>query len=334
MNYIIYFYKMGSFRPANALSLTDLTAKEAENVVYKSEFTIFFHIFISLAAACFAWVFMLQPLMSKSKIAAGIFGIIWFLVLPIIILASESLLDSILSRDNAIFAYLKFISVWVTLLVVFGFIIYYNIYGDSRKIHIIRTIVISGLFLINILEASFDQIINRRIDDKMNESVDMANGILGIMLSIILVVSVFYSNGIGVVSTKNTTFLNFELGTWFILAYSFWNILFRSYIIQNTGTLYFTIVSLFLPLLLHFMNIGNWFENRALTLFFYAITIIGITKSDGRLLPLYNEQGYIEEADSGSPLSSIQGEDWYKVLLLVLTSVCIIGACIEIYMKN
>lgn len=319
-----------SFRPANAISLDDLTAREAENVIYESEFTIMFHIFISLATACLGWIFMLKPLMSRKKLIFGITSLFWLFLIPLLVVLSGALTDSVMAREDEnnslLFIYLKFFSVWASALFLIGFILY----GDSKNMSKTRTWVFGILLVGNIIEAAQEQIRNKRTG---NEIVDIVNGSFGFILGILVIISLYYSNGVNVVKNKDQVFLNLPLDTFFILAYTFWNILFRSYLLENSGTLLFVVVSLFLPLFLHFMGIGSWFQNRVFTLFFYMLVMIGFSKGQGRIFPVYNEQGYIEEPDSKSPLSYIQGEEWYKVVLLILTGLCLIGSVYTIF-KN
>jgi hypothetical protein len=320
----------------NTTGLSEETIKSIENDVFTSEFTTMFHIFLSLAGACFAWVFMIRPLMVFPK-SYTVFSqqtlamIFWLLIIPIVIYATNSLNDSIFSKDG-VFVYVKFASVWIALLVKMFFVIcFIKGYGESSPwFKQFRTVISTGILFANILEASIDQIQGQK------ENYDIINGSLGIILAVFTIWSGF-NNPVTVIKPTTPTeiysYINFPLSICFILAYTSWNLLFRSYLIQNTGTLFFAVLSLFLPLVLHFLGIGNWLENRAISLFLYAILDIGLAPNGAKIFPMYNEQGYIEQPDSENIISIIQTQEWYKILLIVITVVFLLFSGYNLYTK-
>jgi hypothetical protein len=118
--------------------------------------------------------------------------------------------------------------------------------------------------------------------------------------------------------------VKFDISLWIVLAYTFFDTLFRSYMMNNSSTMLFFMSSMVLPIISDIVYPYSWLHTRVLSLFMYAMIAVGFGKDDTRILPFYNEQGYMEKADSESQLSIIQGEQWYKILMMVLTSVCIL----------
>lgn len=301
---------LNSFRPSALKIDTKLNPPEVENLVYNTEFTNGFHFFISIASACLAWILFLKPTMDlKSLLNVGLI-IFWTVIFPIVILSTDTLTDSIMSRfeSNTIFIYIKFISIWLFSLLLIGLLTYKKMRTSYM------TALVGFLTILNIMEASVDQIINRK-DDK----TDIPNGVLGILIGLVFMYFI-YKKGVNI---KNNV-VHCGLGLGLLLAYTFWNLQFRGYLLQNTGTLYFFVTSLLLPLVANYFIPGSWIHMRVFSLLFYVLTILGFGKDDSRLIPIYNEQGYIEEPDKTSFLSYVQKEDWYRFSLTAVGLLCLL----------
>jgi hypothetical protein len=61
---------------------------------------------------------------------------------------------------------------------------------------------------------------------------------------------------------------------------------------------------------------------------------MGNTANNGaKIFPMYNEQGYIEQPDSENIISIIQTQEWYKILLIVITVVFLLFSGYNLYTK-
>jgi hypothetical protein len=319
---------MNNYRPQALLiqGTNDENKEVIENSVYSQEFTIGFHIIIGIALACLAWCLMIKPIFSSSSenwILAIFSMIIWIVILPIVILATGVLTDSIMSKSSIIFIYIKYVTIWITAMATIFFIYKMKDWSKFKKFSIVL------LAFVNIMEAALDQLQilptedeSKRIEDKKDPS-NMINGIIGIIIALLFVWAGYKSN-FDVTNVHGMNILNYELCYMLIFAYTLWNLHFRSYLLQNTSTFFFFVVSLVLPIISNWYYPGSWFQVRVLTLFFYISIILGLSKDQSRLLPLYNEQGYIQKPDSENWLSYVQKNDAYKYSLIAFTILFII----------
>lgn len=311
---------MTDFRP-RALRIQGINENNkevVENSVYSQEFTIGFHIILGIALTCLCWQLLIKPIFMSKSIIANLF---WVIVLPITLLATKVLTDSIMSKSSEVFIYLKYITIWLTSLTVI-----YLTYTNHPNL---RYYIIPLLAFVNIIEASLDQLQllpsedeTKKIESK-KDPTNMINGIIGILIAFIFLYQ-GYKYGIDIKNVGGMNILDYKLDYMIILAYTLWNLHFRSYLLQNTSTFLFFAASLALPIIANIYYPGSWFQVRVLTLFFYISIVLGISKDQSRLLPMYNEQGYIQKPDSESWLSVVQKEDWYKITLIVFIIIFIV----------
>lgn len=277
--------------------------------------TLGFHLLISLAAPALVWFLFAKPLMTIGpKKSLGLMGLtvfVWCILFPVIMITTGSTKLSISGETD--FVVVKLLSVAFIMLVFQGFIVasYYKKHINSKTM----TWVIGGLFMINILEACYTQFNNYLEPQATSKHViDVLNPIIGLGL-VGIVIATYLHRRIEIVRPdKKQIRLDAKLGTWFIISYTIWNLLFRSRLIENTSSLIFATLSLGLPLICHFTKTGDWLQIRGVGLLSLMIFTFGLTPAmqNFNLLPVYNKDGYDKPSDNESIISKAQSNDVYR----------------------
>lgn len=275
------------------------------------------HFFISIAATLFVWFLFVKPITIRNpEYLMPSILVLWGLVFPLICLCTEAYKDSTTGEDDTKFVIIKFVSLMVALFAIHGFIIYYMRNTVSNKFYITMTVVLGLLLIANILEACFNQYNKYK---EFEESVDLINFIIGLLLCISIVLNyAIPRKTMDIYDKKGRIFLKSNLNIWLILAYTFWNILFRSRLGISSVVLLFTVLTLIFPIITHLSGTGDWLHVRTISLLAYLILITGFSPGDGRILPMYNNQGYDQKDDINSPISKFQQGDAYNWTLLSL----------------
>ena len=287
----------------------------------QSNNTDMFHIYFSLASACFAWLLFVKPLTTVGPgknlyfMLAALIG--WCFIVPLVMIFSDSVNNSISGEDS--FVIVKLLSLVVAIIVIQGFIakFYYTktTFGGNFKI---MTIVINVILMVNIAEACYTQFKNYTTNTDQKTVYNIINPIIGIGLIVSLIINVVKGPGMRVVTSGSNINLFSDLKPWFILAYSFWNVLFRVHLLPNTSTVLFLVVSIILPIVADFAKWGDWLQVRAITLLFIMVVTFGLTNGEGSIVPIYNSEGYNKVIDDENTFSKIQRNDAFKYTLLVL----------------
>ncbi len=274
------------------------------------------HIFISIAAACFAYLFLIYP---STKILNGnkyslIVGtiLIYSIIIPIIMLYNGSI-ETNISGQN-LFVSLKFISVAVFVIIMTLFLIK----NTNGNLDYYMSIILTGILCINILEAVVEQFytsINNDQNIPIENNINVAGSVIGIILIIVLL---YKHNKMSVSRDNSQLKLVSNISIMFAVAYTFWNLLFRIQLIPNTSVFIFFIVSLLLPLFCMITNTGDWLQIRALTLLLVMILTFGIGKNNYSIMPMYNKQGYNQELDDNDPISIFIKNENFKIFLIVM----------------
>lgn len=249
------------------------------------------NLYTTVAAMSFTWLCVCYPLINRIKIVTPLVFFFWLIFIPTYMLFNDSL-NVTLANDNKLFTTIKFLSIVIATLVMQILIV--------KKYDKHVNLIIGSLFFVNILEAVVTQFRDR------DDTVDTLNSVIGIFLLIWLV---FNSN----IKLKGGLQSNFNI--WYILAYTAWNLLFRSELLQNDAVLLFFGVSLVLPIVSHVTNKGDWLQVRAYTLLTTLILTWGLGSGKWRILPQYNQDGYVEEDDK---LKKILNHNGYRYTVLGL----------------
>lgn len=289
-----------------------------------------FDILISISTACVSWLLFYKPITTigpKNTIIYSWLAVaLWAIVLPIILIATKATSNSLTGEDE--FINIKLISIAFGVLLISGFTSYSFIYG--RNINRTVSIVLGVVLIINILEATYTQIKNGIEDtDQKEKVINIGNGVVGAGLCLVLMYMI-YKNTNGLITIpKKTLELKSNFGWYFILSYSFWNVLFRTQLVQNSAVLMFTVTSILLPMLTHYLGVGDWLQMRTYTLLIILVFIYGLTP-DNRFLSRYIEDGYDPEEEKDLWVVKLQKSYIYKYLFLVLA---IIFLALTIYNK-
>jgi len=291
-------------------------------------FTTATHIVVSLAVTLLVWFCLVKPLTSigpKNTLGFMYFALfIWCVIFPIIIFVNKTYDDSITeeSTGESIFVLLKFVSVIIAVFAIQSFISYYFY---KKKVNFnIMTIVLSSIFFVNIAEATMTQFELWKDDKKPNKIIDLINSIVGVLLCVIIVIFYFTKKPMGISKNKDSIQLSCGFDIWYIIAYTAWNLLFRSRLGESTVIVIFALTTLFLPIVTHLTKTGDWLQVRTLGLFAYLVIILGMTEDQGRIFPIYNTQGYNKEEDDNSPITKMQKEDWYTYSLLIIAVITVL----------
>ena len=294
------------------------------------------HIFISIAAVCFAYLLLIIPMTKKllpdtefmylnklvSKkmlpyvlIILALF--IYCIVIPSIMINTGSIYTNISNQDN--FVLLKFISVIVTIFVIYYFLIAYSskLNSDRPKIfgrYDSMSVIITILLICNIAEAVISQW-SKSSSDTFDGQINLANAFLGLLLIMSLV---YHHRSMSIWSRVGSLELISGITASFAIAYTFWNLLFRIQLLENTSILMFLTVSLLLPLYCMYAEIGDWLQIRSITLLFTMILMFGIGLGQSNLMPWYNDTGYDKVVDDKDIITQIFSNESLKIVLVVL----------------
>ena len=279
------------------------------------------HLYITIASMCTIWMLMCYPLIYKinnSWIPFLLAFLFWIVAIPITMFATKSYKAS-LNDDEELFVIAKILSVVLFVVVLhLIFMVSMNLktFGLQRLNMKAVNIVLYLILAANILEAVITQISNY---SEGKNPIDLANGILGLLLVIWLGTDAYLKkSGMNILTNGSSQklFCNFSLS--FIMAYTFWNLLFRSELFKNSSVLLFFGLSLLLPIITHVTGVGDWLQVRAYTLLALMILTWGIGKGEFRIFPQYNEDGYNPEDDEKSMWTIILSQDWYKYTTISL----------------
>lgn len=254
------------------------------------------HIFISFGMTCFTHLAFYVPLTYSIESMFGTLSV-WSVIIPTIMLATKALDANILDSDK--FAIIKFVSVDITLLTIQSFIAY-NFYFDIVPYDVLNY-TLNSLFAVNIAEACVTQAMKK--DDIF---INRLNTILGVGL-IAYVIYSSIENGMDIYNLRLVSGYN----SYFVVSYTLWNTLFKIQMGKHSTFPMFFMVSLGLPLIAHFSDLGDWLQFRAVGLLSYIIYTLGITPLYGRIFPFYNKDNYMED----TVLSKFQNYIRYPLLV-------------------
>ena len=283
---------------------------------------------ISISTSCISWLLFYKPITTIIPEKQGIHKVayswltsgVWAIVLPSILIATDATNNSVTGEDD--FINVKLVSVALGVLLISGFTSYSLIY--DKNINNVVSIVLGLVLIVNILEATYTQIQNGIQDtNKKEKVVNIINGSIGAGLCLVLSY-MMYKNRNDLITIPNGTLrINSNFGWYYILAYSFWNVLFRTQLVQNSAVLMFTVTSILLPMFTHYFGVGDWLQMRAYTLLATLIFIYGLTPDD-RFLSRYIKDGYDPEEEKDLWIVKLQRSYYYKFSFLSLGMVFLI----------
>lgn len=281
------------------------------------------HIYVSIAAACFAWILLCVPattlLKNKGYSAALIcFTLfIYCIVFPSIVISNETYKSAIYGEE--IFRLAKLLSVVIAVLITQS-CLFYTYYYKKNETSSLLTACVYFVFIVNIIEACVTSFKNYyynkpEIDGVTEiEGADLYLCIMGIIMAIGLFINYYKGGKIGVDSGGSKLKLICNFSWLFIIAYTIWNLAFKIQLIEHPLVLTFFVVSLLLPIFTHYFGIGDWVQIRALSLLFVIYMEIGLTKGQGSIFPNYNSEGNIPDKDDN--ITKFFSNKEFKTLLI------------------
>ena len=295
------------------------------------------HLYITIASMTAIWITMCYPLIYKiyGSWYISIFAFLfWIIALPITMFATKSYEVS-LDNDDELFVIIKIVSV-VAFIVILHIMLTY-LYKYKKVDNFWINIILYLIFAANIAEAVGTQMKNSFDDDtgdNKDKYINLFNSIIGIFLIIWLLLDFIKGKRMQLSANSNQMKLMCNFNIFFILAYTFWNILFRSQLFKNTSVLLFFGLSLVLPILTHITGYGDWLQVRAYTLLALMILTWGIGEGEARIFPQYNDDGYDKEEDEESIWTKVLGMDWYRYGMLVLGFVFFVVSVYYLWVNN
>jgi len=313
------------------------------------EITTSTHIFLAVAATCFAWIFFCIPamkLVSGSTWLILITLLIYCIIIPVMMISNGSIFSNLSGEQDFMLA--KFLSVIAGIIIINGCLLYK--YTDfptpflkmlptwisnkltlpswvSKKLpsfEIFMSFMITLLLIVNIGEAGYvsfrAHVEKKQEQDQVTEFQEM-NVILGaaaVGLIIALLPNLFGGKLMNYSTENGFLKLDSKYGIIFIIAYTIWNLAFRIQLIENTSVLLFFVVSLVLPFAAHILKVGDWMQIRAYTLLFLMIINMGLSYGEGSLFPGYNKTGYTNK-DRDDILTKPMRNREFKIALAVLS---------------
>lgn len=279
------------------------------------------HFYITVASICTIWMLMCYPLIYKicdSWTPSAIAFLVWVIGIPMAMFITKSYKAS-LNDEEELFVIAKILSVAIFIVVLHViFIISMNLKKfnltklNNKAVNIVLYLILAA----NIFEAVVTQISNFT---ENNEPVDLANGILGLLLIGWLPFDAWLKkSGMTITTNGFSQQLACNFSLCYILAYTFWNLLFRSELFKNSSVLLFFGVSLLLPIITHLTGYGDWLQVRAYTLLALMILTWGIGPGEYRIFPQYNDDGYDPEDDKKSVWTETLSKDWYRYTLIAV----------------
>lgn len=283
--------------------------------------------------------------------------LVYCIIIPAVMISNESIFTNLSGEKEFMLA--KFISVIGGIFIISGCLLYNysgvklatklkdgcswiakkiprfeqtlnNIGASLEKISFEKamTFLISVLMIVNIGEAgyvSFNAVKENKPEvDNITEfqPMNLSLGIMSVILILVLLINIFKSENLMNASYKDGFLkLSSNFGWLFILAYTFWNLAFRVQLVENTSVLLFFTVSLLLPIVTHFLKIGDWMQIRAYTLLFLMIINMGLAYGEGSLFPSYNQTGYEKHKDLDDVLTKPLRTKELKIFLVVISVV-------------
>lgn len=303
------------------------------------KFTTSSHIFTAIATSCFAWLLVAKPAITLS--GSGKYSkyfliilvhLILAIILPIVFLSSNLHLE----RDESTFVIIKMVALMAGALVREAIIIYFDSTTVKKGISYSRvlTFVIIGLLIANIAEAVYTQFKNLDLvlpGSSEVPNLNLINSVVGIILILILVVSLFSTNSIGYLNDGNVLRMVTNFGAMFIMAYTFWNLIF---VIQIGGVpvFMFFCVTLLLPIIVSMLGVADWLQTRALTLLFFMLLTLGMGTGQSNILPMYNtiDEDPSKTLDKSDELTKTQDNYGVKIFLLVLVCIFTLLAVVDV----
>ena len=307
-------------------------------VITCNQITTATHIYFAIASACAAWTLFAVPAMTLVSSGSGhnfwqfklilLTLFVYCIIGPIIMIVNESYKLDIYGEDN--FRLAKLLSV------VFGIILIqcclcYTYLHPSKWAISVMTCVTYLLFIVNITEAcvlSFMNI-NKPEFDGISEvpQMNLLLGIVAIIIILSLCINFYKGSKIGMDVSGDKLKLQCNFSLWLILAYTFWNLAFKIQEIESPLVLLFFVVSLLLPVITHYLNIGDWLQIRGLTLLFVIFVEIGLAYGDFSIFPAYNKLGYNQEQTRDSPITKFISSYEFKIFLIVMA---MLTSCYEL----
>lgn len=283
------------------------------------------HFYITVASICTIWMLMCYPLIykiSNTWTPSSLAFLVWVIGIPLTMFITKSYKAS-LNDDEELFVIAKILSV-VMFIVVLHVIFMVNMnlktFGLKKINNKIVNVVLYLILAANILEAVITQLSNY---SEGKNPFDLANGILGILLIVWLPFDAYIKkSGMNILTNGSSQQLMCNFNLLYILAYTLWNLLFRSELFKNSSVLLFFGVSLLLPIISHLTGYGDWLQVRAYTLLALMILTWGIGPGEYRIFPQYNDDGYDPEDDQNSIWTSTLNQDWYKYTTVSVGFIC------------
>ena len=295
-------------------------------------FSLFNNIITATVYSFASWAMCVEPLrqdmwkpknenltflnrISRSPVSIG--SLFWCLALPTAITISKSP-DDYLS-DNVTFLYIK---LWSVAIGVFSSVFFRYIAPHFKWKHEtrIRSVTIATILSANVLEAALKQIF---FHDKP-DAIDYINGVCGLVVAINTYLDT-YKIPVLIRNRKNITELNSQFMNSYIMAYTFWNILFVSRVAPEISFSLFLFASHVVGIVAHFAKLGDWLDVRSCTLLFYIVFKFGITPN-WRFFPEFFDPQF---KTPDNPLIKIITSDYYLIPLTVATVGCTVWSIVD-----
>lgn len=308
----------------------------------KDKFSTSTHIYLAIASTCLAWLLVVKPgitlLDTKGYTKYLPIAIVYIglcIILPIIYI-SQGLYNE---TDEGTFIISKIAAISVVAIIRAAYLIYYN--ETNNKDFRWFTWIIMFLFAVNIFEAVVvqytqrDKFIGGPVDVPY---IDVVNSVAGLGLILVLIVMTVKGHLFGIEKSSTKLRLVSNLGPLFILAYTFWNLLF---VIQmgDVSTLLFFCVTLLLPIIVECVGSADWLQTRGITLIFFMFLTLGLGYNQANILPMYNnndDYGLVNIDDKlveGNIIQQAQQNYYVRLGLMVLTCIFTFLALYKAIMK-
>jgi len=221
--------------------------------------------------------------------------------------------------DNVTFLYIKLwsVSAGVSSVVFFNYIM--PMFKSKHETKI-RNYTIATILSVNILEAGIKQLFFHKNPD----IIDYINGICGLILAC-TTYSGILRNSIDVTKTESVIELKDNLRNSYILAYTFWNILFISKVSPEISFLLFFMLSHMVGIVTHFTGYSRWLQSRAITLLMYICLKFGVTPGY-RFFPEFFDPAL---NNLNNPLIGFVHNNYYTYTLTVVVVACTIWNVID-----
>ncbi len=281
--------------------------------------TIATHVFIAIAAMCFALLFLIIPGTTKlspgnklsQKLGPYVLIILTILVYCIIVPSIMINADTLNTGSN--FELTKLLSVVITVIIMYFFMIKYGPLLDSQRPRIFghdsMSLIITTLFIVIISEDIINQWMKSSTIN-LNGQLNMANAFAGLLL----VLSLIYNHrSMSIWSGVSNMKLISGLSKYFIAAYIFWALSTKINDFEYTYVPIYTAIALILPVYLMYNGSCDWLQSHLLGTLLFIILIYGIGQGSSNIFPWYGD----------SVGAMIQFEflntEWLRILLIVLS---------------